>query len=44
MSRQDDTVNGIILTRRGHRVISFIGVLGILLLMGFVGWIENLGM
>lgn len=31
------------LTKRGERVVSFAALFGFILLMGFVGWLENLG-
>lgn len=34
-------MNNIRLTKRGERVASFLGVLALVLLMGFAGWIEG---
>jgi hypothetical protein len=32
------------LTKRGEAVVSFFAVFSFLIVMGFVGWLENLGM
>jgi hypothetical protein len=37
-------MNGIQLTRRGYRVATITAAIGFVTLMGFIGWIENLGM
>ena len=31
------------LTKRGERVVSWLAVLGFLMILGFAGWIEGLG-
>jgi hypothetical protein len=31
------------LTKRGQNLVSFLSVLGFLLVLGFAGWIEGLG-
>jgi hypothetical protein len=42
--KRGGVMNGIQLTRRGYRVATVAAVIGFLTVMGFIGWIENLGM
>lgn len=37
-------IGGMTLTKRGERLLAYTTILTFLLIMGFVGWLETLGM
>ena len=37
-------MNGIRLTKRGYRVATITTAISFLIMMGLIGWLENLGM